>query len=80
MSTEQSRVNDEFKAVRHDMAAYYELQSVHDKDIVVLQTKQDNTAIRLQEIIETTRDTNGKVDDLSNKLTDVLLEMKRGHR
>ena len=71
-----------------EMNSYYESQASHDGDIRVLQSEQRNMAGWVRDIQKSTHDTNSKIDALSastsskidalsDKLTDVLIEMKR---
>ena len=48
----------------------------HDTRLAVAQTCQENTERRLTEIKETTKDTNEKLDTLSNTLTAMLVALK----
>lgn len=48
----------------------------HATNLAVLKTCQENTESRLNEISETTRDTNQNLKELSQTMTQVLLSMK----
>lgn len=66
----------EFVTVWADMRARTAEYARHSQEIAVLQAHQENNVTRLQDIQDTTRDTNQKVDMLSNKLTDVLVAIQ----
>ena len=48
----------------------------HATNLAVLQTSQENTEHRLEEIVETTRDTNHTVKELGQTIMQLLLDMK----
>ena len=52
----------------------------NDRDIAVLKTEIRNHVSRLEEIGDTTKDTNRKMDDLARQLTTVLLAVNRGNK
>ena len=74
-----TRTNERIDQVRTEMSAYAGAQAAHSTDIAVLQAHQENNVSRLEEIQLTTRNTNSKVDNLAEQMTDILMEVKRRH-
>ena len=52
-------------------------QAGHETQLAVIRTCQENTNRNLEELKDTTKDTNEKVSELSERLMDVLVELKR---
>ena len=75
----QRRTHERIDQVRVEMQAYAGGQASHATDIAVLQAHQENNVSRLEEIQATTRQTNQKVDNLAEQMTDILMEVKRRH-
>lgn len=70
-------IDREFSNVWSQMRNHISVQNVQGSDIAVLKADQRNTTQQLQDIKETTHATNQKIDGLTDKLTAVLLEMRR---
>ena len=60
------------------MKNWHNKHAVHDTDIAVVKTCQENTSEQLAKINETTRDTNENLKELSQQMTQMLLAMQNG--
>lgn len=70
------KLNDRIDLVEEDMKEWDKLHAEHNTQLAVVKTCQENTQERLEQIDETTRDTNQSIKDLSNTLTQVLLAIQ----
>jgi K+ transporter len=72
------KVDEAKQTMETDLKQVEAMVQMHDTKIAVLQTQQINTHQQLQAIHEDTREIRDKIGGLSDTLTDVLLEIKRG--
>lgn len=70
-------IDRELASVWREMRTHIAIQTVQSSDVAVLKAEQRNTHEQLEDIRDTTNDTNKKVDGLIDKLTAILLEVKR---
>jgi hypothetical protein len=68
--------NSTKKEINRRLESVEDSMSGHDTNLAVLQTCQENTEKRLDEIGETTRDTNQSLKDLSQTMTQALLALQ----
>ena len=62
------------------MKSWQDMHADHNTDLAVLKTCQENTEQRLNEINETTRDTNQSLKEVSQTVTQVLLALQNKGR
>lgn len=77
LTDSRADIDRELANVWSEMRNHISVQTSQGSNIAVLQAEQRNTSQQLQDIKETTSDTNKKVDGLTDKITAVLIEMRR---
>lgn len=77
LSLSRDEIDGEFSKVWSEMRNNISVQTVQGSDIAVLKAEQKNTVYQLNEIKETTYATNRKIDGLTDKLTAILIEVRK---
>ena len=77
LTDQRTGLDHELAKVWSEMRNHIAVQVCQGSNIAVLQSEQRNTALHLEDIKQTTIDTNKKIDGLADKLVTVLAEIKR---
>ena len=70
------QLNERMEHMEDQMKTWQEKQATHTTSLAVLQTCQENTERQLEQISETTRDTNENLKELGNTITQILLKVQ----
>lgn len=75
--SQRKEIEADMDDLRCEMRSQVDEHRTNDRDIAVLQTEIRNNVERLDEINDATKETNRKLDKLSDALTNVLMAVNR---
>lgn len=75
--SQRLKIETDVNTLRAEMRSQMDDHHDNDRDIAVLKIEIRNNVERLEEINESTKETNRKLDQLSSTLTNVLMAVNR---
>ena len=68
--------NERVRALEAQVELHKDRHAEHETQLAVIHTNQDHMSNRLDEIRETTQDTNKKIDGVAGTLTEFIMTLK----